>query len=144
MEDRPQLSWGVRWLSCPARAAHLSMVSKPRNQAEYLAGLPPDRRATLERLLATIQAAVPEATPGFSYGMPAFLLDGRAFLWCAAWRRHFSLYPISAAFVAEHAPAAARYVAEKSTLQLPVRGKSPYDLVARLAQACATASGQRR
>jgi len=38
---------------------------------EYLAGVPDDKRAALERLREQIRAAAPDATEAISYGMPA-------------------------------------------------------------------------
>ena len=44
---------------------------------DHLAEVPPDQRAALEHLRATIRAAAPDATEAISYGMPAFKQDGR-------------------------------------------------------------------
>jgi hypothetical protein len=66
---------------------------KPRTIAEYLAPLSADKRAALQRLRKTIQAAVPRAEECISYGVPAFRLDGRMLMWFAAATNHCSFFP---------------------------------------------------
>jgi uncharacterized protein YdhG (YjbR/CyaY superfamily) len=58
----------------------------------YLANLPQDRRAALERLRAQIHAMAPQATEAISYGMPAFRLGDRYFLGFGATRTRCSFY----------------------------------------------------
>jgi len=72
---------------------------------DYLAAQPPLARRRLRALHAAIRAAAPGATEVFSYGIPGFRLDGKAFIWYAGFTAHFSLYPmgeaIRRAFAAE-------------------------------------------
>ena len=111
------------------------MANKPRDSVEYLATLTEEQRTTVERLLATVRAAVPGAEESFSYGMPGFRLDGRPLVWVAAWKRHYSLYPINVAQVAALAEPGDVCEAEKGTLRLPSDAPLPYGLVTRLVQA---------
>jgi uncharacterized protein YdhG (YjbR/CyaY superfamily) len=64
----------------------------PATIDEYLAGVPDDKRAALERLREQIRAAAPDATEAISYGMPAFKLDGRYFVGFSATKEHCSFY----------------------------------------------------
>jgi uncharacterized protein YdhG (YjbR/CyaY superfamily) len=66
----------------------------------YLAGVPDDQRAALERLRQQIHAAAPDAIETISYGMPAFKLDGRYFVGFAAAKEHCSFYSGRAPIVA--------------------------------------------
>lgn len=114
------------------------MSTKPTSTAEYLARLSDEQRATIERLHATIRAAAPDAREAFSYGMPGFTLDGRPLVWIAAWKQHYSLYPVSAEQVAALASPGETYEVEKGTLRFRANATLPYDLITRLVQARAT------
>ena len=61
----------------------------------YLATLPPSTRRVLKRLRSEILAVAPDSVEAFSYRIPAFTLDGRAFVWYAGFTEHVSLYPIA-------------------------------------------------
>ena len=113
----------------------MSAPTKPASTAEYLAVLSVEQRLVVERLLATVRTAVPEAVEVFSYGMPGFSLDGRPLAWVAAWKRHYSLYPVSAEQVAAMAQAGEVYEVEKGTLRFSAKTALPYALVTRLARA---------
>ncbi|HEX9187775.1 MAG TPA: DUF1801 domain-containing protein, partial [Vicinamibacteria bacterium] len=75
------------------------MPAKPRTIDGYLAGLTPDQRAALERVRRAVKAASPRAEEGFSYGLPAFRLDGKPIAGFAAAAGHCSYYPMSGAIV---------------------------------------------
>ncbi len=60
----------------------------------YLASVPKDARAVLEKLRKTIAAAAPKATEGISYGMPTFKYNGLLVAF-AAFKNHCSFFPMS-------------------------------------------------
>ena len=62
---------------------------------EYLDGLPPPQRVALERVRAVVTKVVPEAEEGVSYGVPAFIYEGRPLLGFRAARNHLSVFPFS-------------------------------------------------
>jgi uncharacterized protein YdhG (YjbR/CyaY superfamily) len=106
---------------------------------EYVRTFSPEVRATLEGIRRAIRAAVPGAEEAFSYKMPAFSLNGKLFIWFAAYPHHISLYPIpagDAALQKELAP----YVAGKGTLKFPLAQPMPWETVNKAIRALARQS----
>jgi uncharacterized protein YdhG (YjbR/CyaY superfamily) len=102
----------------------------------YLGALPADTRRHLEKLREIIRAAAPEAVESFGYGMPAFALDGKPFVWYAAWKRHCSLYPLSQATARALAAELEGYeISGKGTIRFRLDEPLPVALVRRLVKA---------
>jgi uncharacterized protein YdhG (YjbR/CyaY superfamily) len=71
-------------------------AKQPTSQVRaYLEALPGDAREHIQQLRDAIRAAAPGAVESFGYGMPAFALGGKNFVWYGAWKHHSSLYPVS-------------------------------------------------
>jgi uncharacterized protein YdhG (YjbR/CyaY superfamily) len=100
---------------------------------DYLAGVPDDKRAALERLREQIHAAAPDATEAISYGMPAFKLDGRWFVGFGAAKDHCSFYAGRAPIEA-HADELAGYQLWKGTINFQPAQPLPAELVTKLVQ----------
>jgi uncharacterized protein YdhG (YjbR/CyaY superfamily) len=111
------------------------MADKPANTDEYFSRLPSDQRAALEQLRDAIRAAAPGAEESFGYGMPAFTLGGKPLVWYAAWKRHYSLYPLSAAMLRAHAAEIEGYETAKGTIRFPASRPLPLALVGKLVAA---------
>ncbi|HJU65267.1 MAG TPA: DUF1801 domain-containing protein [Gemmatimonadaceae bacterium] len=113
----------------------------------YLAALPPDSRRTLKRVRDAVRAAAPGADDGFSYGIPGIKLDGKVVVWYAAFKNHFSLFPMTAAIRRTYADDLAGYEMAKGTVRFPLNEPPPLGLIkrlvkARIAEAKATKKGK--
>lgn len=100
---------------------------------EYLAGVPDDQRAALQRLRKQIHAAAPDATEAISYGRPAFRLDGRYFVGFGAAKEHCSFY-VGRAPIEAHADELTGYRLWKGTVNFQPDQPLPAELVTKLVQ----------
>lgn len=60
----------------------------------YLAALPDERRAALERLRRLVRATSPDAVEGFGYRMPGFKYRGRPLIYFASFKDHLSIFAV--------------------------------------------------
>ena len=67
--------------------------TKPQSIDEYLARVPAESRAALEKLRRTIKSIVPEAVETISYEIPTFKLNDRMLVSLAAFSEHCSFFP---------------------------------------------------
>jgi uncharacterized protein YdhG (YjbR/CyaY superfamily) len=110
-------------------------VAGPSSVEEYLAGLPPERRAVVDELRRTVNAAAPDATESIAYQMPALRSHGGQFLVSyAAFKKHYSLFPASDAVVKALGDELKPYLAGKGTIQFPAEQPVPLSLVERIVQ----------
>jgi uncharacterized protein YdhG (YjbR/CyaY superfamily) len=65
---------------------------KPADVDAYLAALPEHARAPLVEVRAAMRRALPGAEEAIKYGMPAYLVGGRAVASFAGWKAHWALY----------------------------------------------------
>ena len=104
-----------------------------RTQVEaYFAALPADTRRALKQVRDAIRAAAPGAVEGFSYRIPSFRLDDKALVWCAAFKQHVSIYPMTATMKRVHADELEKYYVSKGTIRFPLDKAIPSALIKRL------------
>ncbi len=103
--------------------------------SRYFAATPPKARAALRKIRAAILSVAPKAEEVFSYRIPAFRLNGRSFVWYAAFKDHCSLYPMTGAIRSRLARDLAGYETSKGTVRLPLANPVPVGLVKKLVKA---------
>jgi len=120
-------------------------MTAPKNYREYASSLDAGARSSLDEIRETLAAALPEATETISYGLPAFEIDGKKFVWFAAFKKHVGFYPGSAA-IAKFANQLTRYKTAKGSVQFPYDSPLPRTLVSRMAKYAVVArqEGRRR
>lgn len=67
-------------------------MAKPTTIDAYLAALPADHRAALQKLRAQIKAAAPGAVEYIGYGLAGFKFEGHPLLYFGAATHHCALY----------------------------------------------------
>ena len=82
-----------------------------------------------------IRAAAPGVAESISYGIPTFKLDGRPFIYCAAFKSHTSLYPMTASIRRMFADELKGYKTSTGTIQFPLAKPLPIGFVKRLVKA---------
>jgi uncharacterized protein YdhG (YjbR/CyaY superfamily) len=114
----------------------MSRTIRPRvtSVREYIASKPKEARASLEAVRRAIRTALPEATEGLAYQMPAYTLNGVGVLYFAGWKAHYSLYPANDALVDAFAKELAPYERSKGTIRFPLSEPVPVRLIQRLAK----------
>jgi uncharacterized protein YdhG (YjbR/CyaY superfamily) len=100
----------------------------------YIGAQPAAARSVLKRVRAAIRAALPRAEEGISYQIPAYKQDGRAVIYFAGWKEHYSLYPVSERLTAALGKELAPYTFSKGTMRLPLDEPVPAELIARIAK----------
>jgi uncharacterized protein YdhG (YjbR/CyaY superfamily) len=100
---------------------------------EYLARVPPDKRAALEKLRTDIHAAVPCLEECISYQMPGFRYQGRVVVWLGAAAKHCAFYP--GGLVREFARELAGYDVSKGTIRFDAAKPLPSRLVKKIVKA---------
>ncbi len=115
--------------SPPAPAAH--PLRDARVDA-YLARLPPEQRALLERLRERAHELVPDLGETISYTIPALTRNGRPFLWFAGWKAHCSVYPVGEDVATRYAGALAGYRRTKGSVHFTVDRPLPDEVLVAL------------
>lgn len=104
-------------------------MEKPKSVAAYFTSLAPEQRSALQKLRDTIAAAAPEAEEGITYSMPGFLLGGKGFVAYAAFKDHYSFFPMSSRAVDAHRDELGSRVTGKGTIRFEYGERLPTALV---------------
>lgn len=101
---------------------------------EYIASQPQAVQGLLQRVRSTIRKAVPGAEEVISYHMPTYKLHGRAMLYFAAGKQHYSVYAATDQLIAAFQDDLASYEISKGTIRFPFSKPVPVKLIERIAK----------
>jgi len=104
--------------------------SGPAGVSAYIAGFPPEVRAILRKMRATVRKAAPDAGERMSWGMPAYAQDGML-VFFAAFKGHVSFFP-AASGIEKFRNELAGYGTSKGGVRFPHGTRVPYGLIARI------------
>jgi uncharacterized protein YdhG (YjbR/CyaY superfamily) len=102
---------------------------------KYLAAVPEEKRALLEKLRQTIRAVVPDAEEILWYQMPAFKFEGRPLVTFAAFKNHCSLFPMSGAIIKAHKDDLKSFLTSRGTIRFTSDKPLPAALVKKIVRA---------
>lgn len=126
------LSWArqhkVSAKAPPAIGAHQAVDA-------YLAKLPADKHAALQKLRKTIHAAAPGLAETISYGVPTFKLHGKMLMSIGAAKNHCALYVGSGDLVTAFAHALKDFSLSKGTIRFTPQKPIPAPVVRSLVAA---------
>lgn len=105
-----------------------------KSMDDYIDAQPESSRLVLERVRDAIKKALPGAEESISYNIPAYKISGRPVIYFAGWKRHYSVYPVTPAILAEFKDELAVYEVEKGTIRFPLAERVPMKLIARIAK----------
>jgi uncharacterized protein YdhG (YjbR/CyaY superfamily) len=110
----------------------MAKMKKHSTVEEYLADVPDDARATLEKVRSAVRGAAPGADERIGYGMPGFYLDGHPLVYYSAFKAHCSLFPASPAVIEKFSDELSRYEVAKGTIRFPIGKPPPAGLVKKI------------
>ncbi len=87
----------------------------------------------LQELRQVIKSVAPEVEEAIKYQMPTFLWHGNL-VYFAAWKKHISLYPITAEMETSLEELAHYKTSGKGTVQFPNDQPLPFDLVRKIVE----------
>jgi uncharacterized protein YdhG (YjbR/CyaY superfamily) len=102
---------------------------------DYLNGLPPAQKAALARVRAVVEDVAPEAEEGESYGIPAFLYDGRPLVGFRAAKKHLSVFPFSPAAIEAVRDRLVGFDVSKGTIRFSPDSPLPDDVLSDVVRA---------
>jgi uncharacterized protein YdhG (YjbR/CyaY superfamily) len=106
----------------------------PKSVDEYIAAQPEAVQPRLEQVRAAIRKAVPEAVEGIGYRMPGYKLHGKAMLYFAGFKEHYSLFAASGTFFVALEDELRGYELRKGTVHFPLNKPVPVKLIGRIAK----------
>lgn len=103
---------------------------------DYIVQAAAEVQDKLKEFRRIIRANAPEAEENVSYGMPAYKYLGRPLVYFGAFKNHVSLFAAGSQMVAKKfAKELEGLIQSKGTIQFPLDGPLPADLIAKIVKA---------
>ena len=109
----------------------------------YIAAQPAAAQAVLKKVRRAIKKALPDAEEVVSYQIPTYKQAGRAVIYFAGWKEHYSVYPATDTVLAALGDELAAYEVEKGTIRFPLAAPVPVALIERIAKLRGKESGEK-
>jgi uncharacterized protein YdhG (YjbR/CyaY superfamily) len=122
----------LRWLSGADGTCEQGMTMAKTDftsVTEYISSQPVAVQRVLRRVRRTLRKALPRAEEVISYQIPTYKLHGRAVIYFAGWKQHYSLYPSTSRVVAAFKDDLAPYKMSKGTIRFPLSEPVPVKLI---------------
>ena len=110
---------------------------------DYIAAQPKEAQVALRLVRGAIRKSLAGAQETINYKMPTYKQEGKAVIYFAAWKAHYSVYPASPELLAAFKDDLAPYEIEKSTIRFPYSEPVPTSLIERIATFRATEAAAR-
>lgn len=101
---------------------------------KYIASQPAKQSEILLKIRDLIKAEVPEAEEVMGYGVASFNLNGKPFIYYAAFNKHIGIYPVPKT-EGKLADEIKKYQTGKGTMQFILDKPIPYNFIKRLVRA---------
>jgi uncharacterized protein YdhG (YjbR/CyaY superfamily) len=95
---------------------------------KYIESFPVEIRERLNEIRKVIFEIAPSVTEGISYGMPAYGLNGKQFVYYAGYKKHIGFYP-EAEGITAFKEKLTDYKTSKGAVQFPLNKPLPLDLI---------------
>jgi len=96
---------------------------------DYLAAVSPKHRSALARVRSIVRKSYPKAEECFYYQLPAFRLNGKAFIAFRASKAHCSLHPLSGTVIPPLKAKLGAFAAGKGTIRFTAEKPLPASLI---------------
>ena len=107
----------------------------PTSVDEYISRCDKPAQKVLKQVRRAIKKALPEAEEVISYQIPAYRVEGRVAVYFAAWKEHYSVYPLTRRIEAAFKREIAQYeTSGKGTIRFPFRAPVPVELIQTIAR----------
>ena len=107
----------------------------PTTVDEYISRCDTSAQKVLKQVRRAIKKALPDAEEVISYQIPAYRVHGRVAVYFAAWKEHYSVYPLTRRIEAAYKREIAQYeTSGKGTIRFPFRAPVPVELIQAIAR----------